>query len=215
MAYSTSLAAALSGATPGQLAYWRSRANGREPLLEPALAVRPKALYSYEDVVALRIFTRLRDEVSLQRIRKAVEWLRQSHPCTHLSAHALRATVGGQSIVWISSDGDYFDIVERPGQTGIQVVMQDVFASYKTRDGARVPKLANPAPGISVDRDVRGGYPVLRGTRIPFHVIAGLAQDGLGVDQISKLYPSVKPVHLRGALKLAGSVGSDIDAQAS
>lgn len=64
------LAAALSGATTGQLRSWRQdRGNG--PVLCPELAAKP-ALYSFRDVLALRAFAILRQDVSLQKIRKAL-----------------------------------------------------------------------------------------------------------------------------------------------
>src|SRR3954465_15330503 len=72
------LAAALSGASTGQLAYWRS-ARTSEPLLAPARH-RPgsRVSYIFGDVVALRTFVYLRSRgMPPQRIRKAVASLRK------------------------------------------------------------------------------------------------------------------------------------------
>lgn len=56
MSFTPVVAAALSGASTGQLAYWRS-ARASEPLLAPAHhEPRSRASYSYRDVVALRTF---------------------------------------------------------------------------------------------------------------------------------------------------------------
>ena len=52
MAYTTRIAAALSGATVGQLRHWRSPRTG--PLLAPEIAAAPQAFYSFRDLLALR-----------------------------------------------------------------------------------------------------------------------------------------------------------------
>jgi uncharacterized protein (DUF433 family) len=203
MGYPAPLAAALSGATLGQLAYWRKTSRDHGPLLAPEYGTRPRAIYSYRDIIALRMFVQLRGRTSLQRIRKAVSWLQERHPTTHLSAHQLKATPRGKSIVWISTDGDYFDVVERPGQAGIAVVMEDIFRPFQTAKGRNVPGLREPAPGVTVDAEVRGGYPVIAGTRVPFDIIAGLYEDGLDGSAIRALYPSVPAKAVEGAAQLA------------
>ena len=84
--YTTRLTAALSGATPRQLAYWRLD-SGRGPLLLPEFGTSPRALYSFRDVIALRICVRLRKETSLQRVRRAVAHLQDTAPESHLASH--------------------------------------------------------------------------------------------------------------------------------
>jgi hypothetical protein len=76
-------------------------------------------LYSFRDVVALRTVAYLREEVSLQRIRRAVETLRNLGSREHLSRYRLIADDG--SVVWITEeDADDpaggVDLVLRPGQ---------------------------------------------------------------------------------------------------
>lgn len=204
--YSARLTAALSGATPRQLAYWR-RDNGNGPLLLPEYGTSPRALYSFRDVVALRICVRLRKETSLQRVRRAVAHLQQVAPETHLASHNLKSA--GRTIVWLTPEGDYIDTVEQPGQPGIRVVMEEVFRSFTTADGRTVPDLSTPAQGLSIDDEVRGGFPVLTGTRIPYDTIAGLAQDGLSDAEIIDLYPGVTPVGIHGAVDLAELVAQE------
>lgn len=203
MAFPAAVAAALSGATVRQLSYWRTQREGRPALLVPEYGTRPRVSYSYRDVVALRVFGQLRDELSLQKIRKAVSWLQENHPDTHLSAHSLKAEPSGRSIVWISEDGEYIDVVERPGQAGITVVMEDVFGAFVSRQGTTVPDLRHPAAGLQVDPGVRGGYPVIAGTRIPYDVVEGLRADGMPPSEIMDLYPGVAAVAVDGAAEFA------------
>jgi len=201
--YDTRMTSALSGATVSQLQFWRK--PGRSgPLLAPA-GSEPghRALYSFEDVVALRMFVLLRQRTSLQRIRKAVSFLRDQHPESHLSAHSLKASPRGRTIVWLSDDGDYIDVVERPGHPGFRVVMDEIFRPFVTEDGRSVPDLHEPAPGVTIDGDVRSGYPVLAGTRLPFDAVSSLAEDGLTDEEIVALYPTATHVGIAGALEFA------------
>ena len=199
MSYSPPLAATLSGATIRQLSYWRRPSPSGPPLLVPDHHFGRRIFYSFEDVVALRMFVKLREEISLQRIRRGVAWLTQNHPETHMSKHALQAIPEERTIVWISSEGDYFDIVTRPGEQGFAVVMESIFRAFETDRGVKVPDLAEPTPGITIDPRVRGGFPVIENSRIPYSVIAGLVNDGLRNDEIQMLYPQVTPESAGGA----------------
>jgi len=204
--YDTRMTSVLTGASVGQLSNWRSDLASAGALLKPAHRSSTPYLYSFEDVVALRGFVKLRRSTSLQKIRRAVGYLREMHPDTHLSRQSLRAYPGGESIVWISDDGEYIDIVEKPGQLGIKVVMEEIFEAFRTDAGRIVPDLSTPAIGLSIDMHVRGGFPVLAGTRLPFNAVSSLARDGLNEAEIRALYPSATPAGIAGAVSFASLV---------
>lgn len=208
MAYTSALTSALSGATLRQLSYWRRETNDRGPLLRPELGTRPRAIYSYQDLVALRMFVHLRERASLQQIRKAVRYLEEQHPETHMAMHRLAADPMARTIVWLSADGEYFDVVAQPGQRGFEVVMDQIFRSFETAAGRWVPDLAQPTKGLRIDPDVRGGWPVIAGTRIPFHIIASLHADGVSSSEIAELYPKVTAREVRGATEFADFVAT-------
>ena len=84
MAYATKMAAALSGATVSQLRHWRNPRTG--PLLVPEIAATPRAVYSFQDVLVLRSFVRLREHASLQKIRSAIGNLRDIGEVGHLAS---------------------------------------------------------------------------------------------------------------------------------
>jgi DNA-binding transcriptional MerR regulator len=111
--YPSPVAAALSGASLGQLQYWR--AGGDSALLAPELPRSGgRVLYSFRDVIALRTFVFLRESVSLQRVRKAVSTLRELGNTEHLSQY--RLVTEGSSIILLPPDGDVaIDLVEQPG----------------------------------------------------------------------------------------------------
>lgn len=203
MSYSPPLTATLSGATVRQLAYWRKSSQGRPALFEPEFSRSPRVLYSYRDIVALRMLVQLREELSLQRVRKAVRWLELHFPDTHLSAHRIKTVPGTSTAVWFTPDGDYVDVVQKPGQMGFRLVLQDLLGEFTTSKGRRVPDLGEPTPGVLIDPEVRAGFPVIEGTRIPFTLVAGLRGDGLSDTEISDLYPKVTPREIAGAVELA------------
>lgn len=186
MAYPPVIAAALSGASLRQLSYWRSPRT-REPLLAPAVRAGRQVAYSYQDVIALRTFVYLRSRLSLQRVRKAIRELRDMGQTEHLSAYRLIAM--GTEVVWVGPDGDAVELTGSPGQHVI-AEMIDILGGFVT-SGRQVVPLNKPKPGVSVDPEVRGGYPVITGTRVPYDLVASLVVDGIAPAEISAFYPSV------------------------
>jgi uncharacterized protein (DUF433 family)/DNA-binding transcriptional MerR regulator len=200
--YSSVVAAALSGATLRQLSYWRSARSSEGPLLAPTVhGSRIRVSYSFQDVLALRTFVYLRArDVPLQRVRKAVRSLREMGETEHLSAYKLVAV--GRDVVWKVSDELAVDLT---GQPGHQVIaeMVDILTAFTGARGREVVPLLNPKPGVAVDPHVRGGYPVIEGTRVPYDLVAALLDDGFSADEVTGFYPSVWPDAARGALDFA------------
>src|SRR5665213_578431 len=189
MAYPPEIAAALSGATLRQLSYWRSLSTP-EPLLKPEFhKPRSRVSYSFQDVVALRAFVFLRGRnVPLQRVRKAVHALRALGEVEHLSKYSL--VVVGRDVVWRISADDAVDLTGQPGQHVI-AQMIDILAAFPGMRGRRVVPLYTPQLGVSVDPEVRGGYPVMAGTRVPYDIVASLLADGLKTREIQAFYPGI------------------------
>jgi hypothetical protein len=46
-----------------------------------------------------------------------------------------------------------------------------------------------PKPEVAVDPDIRGGYPVIAGTRVPYDLIAGLLEDGVSAEDVAGFSP--------------------------
>jgi DNA-binding transcriptional MerR regulator len=160
MPYPTDLAAQLSGASLRQLQYWQ--AGGEQSLFVPELPkARGRVLYSFRDLVALRTFVYLREAVSLQRIRKAVGNLRELGNTEHLSKYQL--VVAGKSVVLVEPGQDAgVDLVESPGAQRFTITLGDVFAPFKNQRGDQVVDLFHPRRHVTIDPDVRGGFPLSR-----------------------------------------------------
>jgi uncharacterized protein (DUF433 family)/DNA-binding transcriptional MerR regulator len=195
VAYELRVAAALSGATLGQLNYWR-----RTKVLVPEVSTERPVLYSFRDLIALRAFAYLRYDRSLQSIRRALRTMRNIGETEHISSYRL-VSQGKKSIALVQGDGA-IDLVERPGQSLTVVKLGDVFQSFPLGD-VEVPNLLHPRQLISVDPQVRGGHPVAAGTRVPFELIAELVRDGVPPENVRDFYPSVTPDAARDAVDFA------------
>lgn len=203
VAYSTNMAAALSGATVSQLRHWRHDRTG--PLLEPEIARSPAA-YSFRDLVALRTFVRMRETASLQKIREAIGNLRTLGEAQHLGSYELVSGPGGQ--VQLVTAAEAMDLGKRKGQRLLLVAMGDVIEPFPVRAGVVVPHLLQPRENLAVDPETQGGTPVIAGTRVPYDAVAGLMRDGIAAERIADYYPAVSAQGARDALDFALYVDS-------
>jgi uncharacterized protein (DUF433 family)/DNA-binding transcriptional MerR regulator len=204
VAYTPRMAAALSGATLNQLRHWRSQTR-TGVVLAPELSGPPHILYSFRDVLALRTFVHIRRDVPLQRIRTAIGKLRDLGEVGHLSAYTL--VTDGRTIQLVTEE-EAVDLVRRPGQRQVVIVMGDVIEPFPIRAGVVVPHLLQPRANITVDPETQGGTPVIAGTRVPYDDVAGLMRDKVPADRIADYYPSVTPEAARDALDFALYVDS-------
>ncbi|WP_367124415.1 DUF433 domain-containing protein [Streptomyces phytohabitans] len=165
MSYEPRLAAALSGATPRQLSHWRRASRSGDVVLVPEISADRPILYSFRDVVALRICVQLREEASLQSIRRALNTLREDlGEGDHLSEYGLVA----------HPEGIYLAAPEH----------------------------------VAVVEAVRGGEPVIHGTRVPASDVAALVRDGVPPGQIGDFDPGVTAEAARDAADFAEYVAS-------
>ena len=203
MSYQSVVATALSGASTRQLSYWRSSRSAEGPLLSPTFH-GSRVGYSFQDVVALRAFVYLRaKDVPLQRVRKAVQHLRQLGETEHLSSCELLAV--GKDIVWRISGDTALDLTKQPGNYVI-AEMVDILAAFRNASDHVAVPLREPIPGLAVDPDVRGGFPVVEGTLVPYDMVSALVRDGVPPEEVADYYPSVSPEAALGARDFAAYV---------
>lgn len=205
MAYAPSMAAALSGATIGQLRHWRNARAGS--LLTPEVSDGPRIFYSFRDLLALRTFVRLRSDASLQKIRVAIGNLRDLGEIDHLASYRLVSDKRG-NIQLVKGEDEAVDLVRRPGQLQVLVVIGDVIEPFPIRPGVVVPHLLRPRANLSVDPETQGGIPVIRGTRVPYDVVASLMREDVPPEKVADYYPSVTADAARDALDFAMYVDS-------
>jgi hypothetical protein len=140
------------------------------PLLAPEIAAAPRAAYSFQDVLALRTFVRLRENTSLQKIRTAIGNLRNIGEVSHLASYRLVAGQGGN--IQLLTATEAVDLGKNPGQLQLVAGIGDVIEPFAARAGVLVPHLLRPRPCLAVDPETQGGTPVMAGTRVPYDAVA-------------------------------------------
>ncbi|MGA7272723.1 MAG: helix-turn-helix domain-containing protein [Acidimicrobiia bacterium] len=125
-AFTAEQAGRLTNCTPHQLRYW-----DRVGLVSPSVqgtGGRPgvRRLYSFRDLVALRVVRSLLDNgMSLQRVRRAWEYLRRNADFDdHLAS--IRLVTDGRSIFTIvNDDGELLDAL-REGQLAFFIAIDEI-----------------------------------------------------------------------------------------
>jgi uncharacterized protein (DUF433 family) len=204
MTYEPKMAAALSGATMRQLAHWRNPHPTGGAILIPEVSGERPILYSFRDVIALRTCVKLRRYSSLQKIRKALNQLREGLGETeHLSHYRLVPDV---DTIYLLDADEAIDLVKRRGNLVIHEFVE-VLAPYY-HQGRQIPDLRTPRKHLAIDPGIRGGEPVIAGTRVPSAEVAALVRDGIAPAKISSFYPSVSAAAARDAQDFADYVDS-------
>ncbi|WP_258534733.1 DUF433 domain-containing protein [Streptomyces sp. PT12] len=128
----------------------------------------------------------------------------------HLSAYALVA--GPDTIylatIYLAEPERAVDLI-RGGNVAIHQLV-DVLAPF-SQDGRHIPDLLKRRDHLAVDSAVRGGEPVIEGTRIPAAEVAALVRDGVPPDRVSDFYPGVSAAAARDAADVSDYVDSYVD----
>lgn len=132
-AFTAEQASTLTNCTAHQLRYW-----DRVGLVSPSVQAtggRPgvRRLYSFRDLVALRVVRSLLDNgMSLQRVRRAWDYLRR-HAAFDDHLASVKLITDGQSIFSVvSDDGDLLDAL-RNGQMAFFVAIDDIATGVETK----------------------------------------------------------------------------------
>ncbi|MCH8157762.1 MAG: MerR family transcriptional regulator [Nitrospinae bacterium] len=98
MAYNTKTVCSLTGLSQRQADYW-DRSHFIKPSLKEASGYGSVRLYSFQDLVQLRMAKALIDKgVSLQKIRKAVSYLKKHFPDTQKPLSGMKFLTDGETI---------------------------------------------------------------------------------------------------------------------
>jgi uncharacterized protein (DUF433 family) len=193
-AFTAERARALTALTARQLQYW-----DEQGFITPSLTKRKgrgrKRLYSFRDLVALKVAAKLRESFSLQLIRSV---------SNHLRALDYRAPLAELQFA-VVDDRLYFQEAAhwQEGRPAGQIVAQFVIDVGAIADDLRgqIVKLDERKSGeIERRRGVLGGQPVIAGTRITVRSVQNLARDGATAGQIIELYPDLTADDINAAL---------------
>jgi uncharacterized protein (DUF433 family) len=199
-AFTADRVSSLTGLSLRQLQYW-----DEQRFIAPALTARKgrgrKRLYSFRDLVSLRVAGQLRKlGISLQQIRKVHSHLKKLDYRQPLAE--LRFFVVGGRLYFQEAN------TIRAGQRPEQVVASYVVpvAGIAHDLAAQIAKLHERRPGeIERRRGALGGQPVIKGTRVTVAAIKRLNRDGATRPEILEMYPDLKPVDIEAALAMETS----------
>ena len=190
--YGLPLAAHLSGVTQRQLRYWV-----RKGLLRPSAfdaPYRQRDLFTYVDLVQARVIGRLRGKrLSLQRITKAISWLRDEMQSDD-EWHTKTLVTDGEDLFVLMDESGTYSAVVKPGQKVFEIFLGDI-ASELAKGGRQL----GLGERIESKPAVQGGSPVIRDTRIPTRLIADLVRDGFSPADIARMYPGLTAESVKAA----------------
>jgi uncharacterized protein (DUF433 family)/DNA-binding transcriptional MerR regulator len=198
-AYSVQEAARLVRVSPSTVRAWALgqpyKTAGKQKLFRPVIAIadRERRFLSFTNLVELHVLVAIRRQygVSLQNVRRAVDFMHKHLPGTHPLASQRMLTDGKDLLV--RNAGEILN-VSRAGQIEMDIVSA-FLSRIEFRDGALLRLF--PFTTTSVDSDPRTvvidpriqfGRPCLLGTGVPTEVIGERFQAGETIESIAADY---------------------------
>jgi DNA-binding transcriptional MerR regulator len=117
---------ALAGISKMQLEHW-DRSGIVKPSVKAGAGKGTRREYSFQDLVALKVSKRLREEgISLQKIRKALAWLRKNFPDVRQPLAELRFVTDGLNLFVLDRDPEKILDVLRGGQFVFSLALGEI-----------------------------------------------------------------------------------------
>jgi len=172
--YDAAEAARLLGHDPQWVVRWSTRSRSGDPVIAPSFG----RMFSFEDLVALRVAMLVRDEgVSDPHLRRGVQTLRT---LTGLDRPlASRKVIDSLAISGRAFLSDWTGKFEDIGQGG-QGVFDEIVRIHLSRvvfDDHGEPDRWIPWDGVVIDPAIQAGAPCIAGTRVPTATVAELADE--------------------------------------
>lgn len=188
--YTATEAARLSKVPRSTVDYW-----ARTELIVPSQRRSRPRLYSFEDLRDLVVAHKLREQgAGVRDQRAALDYVREVDDIKRLAQANFRVYEG--QLVHVRQDDERPVAPHKRGQFFLS--MREVFETLGSSDGTPVASL-RPADRISIDPDVRGGTPVIEGTRVPAELVAALVGDDMTYDEIIRQYPMLSAQDIQAA----------------
>lgn len=192
----------LTRITLAQLRYWHRTGFYRPKYVEENRRVAFSRIYSFKDIVALRVLHVLRNQyrISLQHLRDVSAKLRQLNDNPDYWIETKLYPLSGR-VVWYEQGTDLPQVVTS-GQYVASVVLNDVVQNTK-QAVAHLPSARDPSKigAVEKSRYIQHNSAVVAGTRIPVAAIKRFAQAGYSAEQILKEYPDITEKDVEAALK--------------
>lgn len=192
LAFTTKEAQRLAGLSLRQLQYWDETG-----FITPSVAARQgrgwPRLYSFQDLVQLRIASQLRQRLSLQALRRLKSALDVDAP---FASVRFGISPGGET-AYLGPTGAA-EAARTPGQIIVtfDLPLEEIRADLTRRIGEI--RARSHVGEVARTRGIAGGKPVLRGTRITPESIVAMLEGGWDRQRVLAEFPDL--------------VGDDIDA---
>ncbi|MGI8413435.1 MAG: DUF433 domain-containing protein [Solirubrobacteraceae bacterium] len=207
-AYPADRAAALSGVPVSTLHWW-----ARNEILVPSISVRRVKLWSYADLMGLRVIYWLRQSkedpdgkavprTTMPRVRRALAQL--------VELDLGLWTEDGGPIVRVDRAGTIVLLTDPDAEAAHRQRLLDIGEDellsvtdpFHVNEGSRGPDLRQPRPRLRIVPGKLGGSPHVEHTRVESQALAALSVAGLSDAKIYQLYPNIQPAAVDDALDL-------------
>ena len=131
MSFNTKTVCSITGLTNRQVDYW-DRTHFIKPSLKEASGYGTARLYSFNDLVQLKVAKTLIDKgVSLQKIRKAITWLKKNFPDVEKPLAQMKFLTDGETIFVLAKDkGVILDALAK-GQLVMAIAIGEIIEELK------------------------------------------------------------------------------------
>ena len=195
-AFSEDQVARLTGLSVGSLRYW-DRTDFFRPEFGYAERRTPfSRIYSYLDVVSLKVIARLRGQASLQQLRLVKGKLGEISP--ELWRGVTLWVHGGRVAFVHPGTGEPEEVVS--GQRLMKLSLREITDDLEARLREITERDDATVGGIDRNRRVMRNRPVIAGTRIPVEAIRSFHEAGYSAGEIIAEYPSLTPRDVEAAL---------------
>lgn len=186
VALTSQRAATVAGISMRRLRYWE-RSGLVGPSVTHVFGQRGSTeLYAFHDMIELLVVARLRDELSLQHVRRVVSYLRDRGYDSPL--RQLRFARVGNEIYFQHPDGTWEGDLSPKQIVFHQVINLEPLRSQVRESTKRPPQAVGR---ITSKRGRLGSKPVFEGTRIPVSTVRKYLAAGRDEKAILRAYPSL------------------------
>lgn len=211
--YTADRAAALSGVPMSTIHYW-----ARNEILVPTVSPEKVKLWSYADLMALRVIYWLRRRktdasgnaipaTTMPAVRRALAELQRLELPVWEKSTGVALVANGAGHVYIATP----DRLASPttGQLADRDLLQPL-SPFSTTEGLHGPDLVAPRPALRIVPGKLGGSPHVADTRIETRALAALREDGMTPERIRVLYPHLTEPQVAQALDLEDQLSRNL-----
>lgn len=202
-AYTTDRAAGLAGVPLSTLHYWT-----REGIWTPSISATKVKLWSFSDLLGLRLIDWLRqDKEDIRLPRSSMTKIRRALSSTEsfgerLAERTLEVLVDAKGGI-VLGEGDGLFIALKGGALQSMIDSRiDLIDAYQSRSGINAPHLSTPRSTLRIVPGKLSGEPHVAGTRIETRVIAALRSRGFDASRVRELYPVLTEENIDEAFDL-------------